>query len=60
MIGPSLGTYSPPMIRTSVKKEPTARPEINRRKRCMGFVSEYAIQDTTLRALRSWGFKLKS
>lgn len=53
MIGPSLGTYSPPMIRTSVKKESTARPEMKRIKRCKGFVSEEAIQETES-AERSW------
>lgn len=34
MIGPDLGTFSPPMTRSSVKNESTAKPAAPRIRRC--------------------------
>lgn len=61
MIGPSLGTYSPPMTRTSVKKESTARPEMKRIKRCKACVSEEVIQElyTTKSTLNAEALRLQ-
>lgn len=55
MIGPSLGTFSPPTTWISLKNETTAQPAMRRMMRCMTFASDIKRRDGKVAAVEDGG-----